>query len=283
MALPAADLLEKRLLRKVGRAVHDFGMIRGGERVLVALSGGKDSWTLLHCLEALRRRAPVIFEVAAVTIHPGYPWFDPEPVEAYCRAHGFRHWVEASKIYEIVEAHRDPGSSYCSFCSRLRRGVLYGVARREGFSRIALGHHADDLIETLLLSQFFTGEIKSMPPLLRAEDGVNVVIRPLCKVFEEDILAYAAARGFPLVGCGCPVCGARDTKRQQVKALLADWERGHPGIKASLLSSLGRVRREYLMERPETPGTADGAAGGGAAGTLSPAPSAAFAPRKGLR
>lgn len=250
MALPTADLLEKRLLRKVGRAIHDFGMIRAGDRVLVALSGGKDSWTLLHCLEALRRRAPVSFEVAAVTVHPGYPWFHTEAIEAYCREHGFRHWVEPSRIYEIVEAKRDPGSSYCSFCSRLRRGVLYGAAHREGFSRLALGHHADDLIETLLLGQFFTGEIKSMPPLLRAEDGVNVVIRPLCTVFEDDIRAYAKARGFPLVGCGCPVCGAKDMKRQQVKALLGELEKGHPGIKANLLSSLGRVRRGYLMERP---------------------------------
>ncbi len=246
----AADLLEKRLLRKVGRAIHDFGMIREGDRVLVALSGGKDSWTLLHCLEALRRRAPVSFEVLAVTVDPGFPGFRTEAVAAYCREHGFRHWVEPSRIYEIVEAKRDPGSSYCSFCSRLRRGVLYGVAEREGCTRLALGHHADDLIETLLLSQFFTGEIKSMPPVLRAEDGVNVVIRPLCTVFEEDIRAYAEAKGFPVVCCGCPVCGVEEMKRKQVKALLRDLERGHPGIKANMLSSLGRVRRGYLMEAP---------------------------------
>jgi len=246
-----AELLEKRILRKVGRAIHDFGMIREGDRVLVALSGGKDSWTLLHCLEALRRRAPVSFEVLAVTIDPGFPGFRTETVAAYCREHGFRHWVEPSRIYEIVEAKRDPGSSYCSFCSRLRRGVLYGVAEREGCTRIALGHHADDLIETLLLSQFYTGEIKSMPPVLRAEDGVNVVIRPLCTVFEEDIRAYAEVRGFPVVCCGCPVCGVEEMKRKQVKGLLRDLEQGHPGIKASMLSSLGRVRRGYLMEAPE--------------------------------
>jgi len=242
------SLLEKRILRKAGRAVTDFRMIDEGDRVLVALSGGKDSWTLLHCLESLRRRAPVGFEVHAVTVHPGFPGFRTEPVEAYCREQGITHWVEPSRIYEIVEAKRDPGTSYCSFCSRLRRGILYGLAQRRGYTKIALGHHADDLIETLLLSQFFTGEIKSMPPVLRAEDGVNVVIRPLCTVFEEDIRAYAEQRGFPVVCCGCPACGVEEMKRREVKALLRDLERGHPGIKANMLASLGRVRRGYLME-----------------------------------
>jgi tRNA 2-thiocytidine biosynthesis protein TtcA len=241
--------LEKKILRKTGRAIADFDMIVEGDRILVALSGGKDSWSLLHCLDALRRRAPIHFELAAVTVHPGFPGFDAEPVTRYCRQRGHRHWVERSRIYEIVEAKREPGSSYCSFCSRLRRGVLYGIAEREGYSKIALGHHADDLIETLLLSQFFTGEIKSMPPLLRADDGVNVVIRPLCNVFESDIRAFAAAQGFPIVCCGCPVCGVDDMKRRRVKALLGSLESEHPGIKASLLSSLGRVRPGYLMNR----------------------------------
>ncbi len=244
------ELLEKKILRKMGRAIADYDMIREGDRVLVALSGGKDSWTLLHGLEALRRRAPVRFELHAVTVHPGFPGFSTEPIEAYCRQHGFRHFVEPSRIYEIVEAKRTPGTSYCAFCSRLRRGVLYSLARRLGYTKIALGHHADDLIETLLLSQFFTGEIKSMPPVLRAEDGVNVVIRPLCLVFEEDIRRYALARGFPVVCCGCPVCGVEDQKRRRVKALLRQLEAEHPGIKASMLASLGRVRHGYLLDRP---------------------------------
>jgi tRNA 2-thiocytidine biosynthesis protein TtcA len=240
--------LEKKILRKTGRAIADFKMIAEGDRVLVALSGGKDSWSLLHCLESLRRRAPICFELAAVTIDPGFPGFCTDPVQRYCRQQGYRHWVEHSRIYEIVEAKRDPGSSYCSFCSRLRRGVLYGIAEREGYSKIALGHHADDLIETLLLSQFFTGEIKSMPPILRADDGLNVVIRPLCQVFEADVRAFAAAQGFPVVCCGCPVCGVEDMKRKQIKALLGSLERDHPGIKASMLASLGRVRPGYLMD-----------------------------------
>ncbi len=252
--------LERRILRKTGQAVVRYGMIDDGDRVLVALSGGKDSWTLLHCLHALRRRAPVRFEVVAVTVQPGFPGFDTRPVEAHCREMGYAHFTEPSRIYEIVEAKRDPASSYCSFCARLRRGVLYGVARREGCTKIALGHHADDLIETLLLSQFFTGEIKSIPPVLQAEDGENVVIRPLCRVFEADIRAFAAQQGFPVVCCGCPVCGAVDQKRKRVKALLGQLEAEHPGIKASMLSSLGRVRHGYLLD-PENRHRRHGLAG----------------------
>ncbi len=242
-------LLEKRILRRAGRAIADFGMISEGDRVLVALSGGKDSWTLLHCLEQLRRRAPISFELGAVTVHPGFPAFRTERLEDHCATFGFRHWVEASQIYEIVEAKRDPGSSYCAFCSRLRRGILYGIAQREGYTKIALGHHADDLIETLLLAQFFTGEIKTMPPVLRAEDGRNVVIRPLCTVFEREISTFAAGMEFPVVCCGCPVCGLEEQQRKRVKGLLRTLEAEHPGIKSNILASLGRVRHGYLMDR----------------------------------
>ena len=250
--MPPNDLLLKRILRKAGRAVHRFGMITEGDRVLVALSGGKDSWTLLHVLQTLQSRAPVRFEVHAVTIHPGFPGFLPEPVVDYCRERGWHHWVEPSRIYDIVEDKRDPESSYCAFCSRLRRGVLYGIARRLGYTKIALGHHADDLIETLLLGQFFTGEIKSMPPLLHADDGHNVVIRPLCTVFEQDVRQFAQQMEFPVICCGCPVCGTEEMKRKRVKSLLNQLEAEHQGIKASMLASLGRVRPKYLMAGPNT-------------------------------
>ncbi len=246
---PPDALLQKRILRKVGRAVAEFRMIEEGDRILVGLSGGKDSWTLLHCLEALRRRAPISFHVEAVTVHPGFPGFRTEQLEEGCRARGFQHFVEHARIFEIVEEKRSPDTSYCAFCSRLRRGVLYGVARRRRANKIALGHHADDLIETLLLAQFFTGEIKSMPPVLQADDGVNTVIRPLCTVFESDIRSFADAEDFPVVCCGCPVCGDQGMKRKRVKRLLNQLEEEHPGIKSSVLASLGRVRRRYLMER----------------------------------
>jgi tRNA 2-thiocytidine biosynthesis protein TtcA len=245
----ARERLEKKIVRAAGRAIGDFRMIQEDDRVLVALSGGKDSWALLHALHVLRRRSPVRFEVDAVTVHPGYPDFDPAPVEARCRALGYRHFVEPSRMYEIIEAKREPGSSYCAICSRLRRGILYGTANREGYTKIALGHHADDLIETLLLAELFTGEIKSMPPLLRADDGRNVVIRPLCYCFEEDLAAFAQEMGFPVVSCGCPVAGCTHTQRHRIKALLKGLENEHPGVKANLLSSLGRVRLRYLMVR----------------------------------
>lgn len=243
------ELLEKRILRKMGKAIEAHAMIKDGDRLMVALSGGKDSWTMLHCLELLRQRAPIDFEIHAVTVHPGFEAFDVAPLENYCREKGFKHFTCQSKIQEIVEEKRTPGSSYCSFCARLRRGILYGIAKKEGYSKVCLGHHADDLIETLLLNQFFTGEIKSMPPVLKAEDGYNILIRPLCTVFEADIETFALSQGFPVICCGCPVCGYEDTKRRRVKKMLLNLEEEHPGIKSNILASLGRVRHGYLMDQ----------------------------------
>lgn len=242
--------LSHGIIRRAGRAIGDYGMITGGDRILVALSGGKDSWVLLYVLGELRKRSPAKFDLTAVTVHPGYPDFDPTPIEDFCRERGYRHFTEPSNMFDIIEQKREPGSSYCSICSRLRRGILYSVAEREGFTKIALGHHADDLIETFLMAAFFTGEIKSMPPLLKAEDGRNVVIRPLCYVFEEEVVALATALGFPLISCGCVVSGCVHSQRHRMKALLARMEAEHPGVKANLLSSLGRVRTEFLMTRP---------------------------------
>jgi tRNA 2-thiocytidine biosynthesis protein TtcA len=246
----ALGRLEHKLVRKAGKAIGNFDMIREGDRILVALSGGKDSWALLRVLDLLRKRSPVRFEIDAVTVHPGYPDFDPAPVADHCRALGYRHFTEPSRMFDIIEEKRTPGSSYCAMCSRLRRGILYGIAEREGYTKIALGHHADDLIETFLLAAFFTGEIKSMPPVLHADDGRNVVIRPLCYCFEADIAAYSEGMGFPVVSCGCVMARCTHTERQRMKALLCKMEEEHPGVKANLLSSLGRVRPEYLMRRP---------------------------------
>lgn len=248
--------LAHNLVRRVGRAVGDYRMISAGDRILVALSGGKDSWVLLHALHELKKRAPVEFAIDAVTIHPGYSDFDPSPVAAHCEKLGWRHWVEPSEMYEIIEAKRHPGSSYCSICSRLRRGILYTLAQKGGYDSIALGHHADDLIETFLLAAFFTGEIKSMPPVLEADDGKNVVIRPLCYAYEDDIARLAEELEFPVVSCGCPIAGCVQTQRHRMKSMLKAMEAEHPGVKANLLSSLGRVRMKYLMVKPE--GAKDG-------------------------
>ena len=242
--------LDKSIVRKAGRAIGDYGMIVEGDRVLVALSGGKDSWALLYALDALRRKAPVSFSIVAVNIDPGFPGFRSDIVEAHLSGSGFEYHIERSNIYGVISGKMGPNElGYCSFCARLRRGVLYRLAGELSCTKIALGHHADDLIETLLMSAFYNGEIRSMPPRLLAEDGVNVVIRPLCYVFEEETRAFAKEQGFPVIGCGCPICGGSAMKRHKVKALLNKLEAEDPGIKLNLLAALGNIRPKYLMDK----------------------------------
>ena len=233
--------------RLAGRAIGDFGLIENHDRILVALSGGKDSWTLLHVLDDLRRRAPVTFSLVAVTVHPGFPGFDTSALERYLQERGFEYRVVQAPVHDLLIEKLGPGETPCGLCSRIKRGVLYTQARELGCTRIALGHHRDDFIETLLLNQFFNGKIKAMAPLLHADDGVNIVIRPLVYVPEEDILRYAAAAGFPVTCCACPACGDPDQKRVQMKQLLAELEQKHPGIKASLLAALGDVEGRHLL------------------------------------
>ena len=241
--------IEHDIRRLVGQAIGDFGLIEDGDRILVALSGGKDSWTLLHMLESLRRRAPVTFTLTALTVHPGFPGFQTDGIEASCRDRGFEHSVVQAPIHELMLEKLDPDDIPCALCSRIRRGVLYTQAAERGCTKIALGHHRDDIIETLLLNQFYNGTIKAMAPLLRADDGRNVVIRPLVYVPEEEIIAFASAAGFPIACCACPACGDPGQKRVQVKKLLTEWEARHPGIKASLLASLGDVQLRHLLDR----------------------------------
>ena len=238
-----------RIRRLVGQAIGDFGMIGEGDRVLVALSGGKDSWTLLQMLELLRLRAPVAFSLVAVTVHPGFPGFETGGIEAWLRDRGFEHRVVRAPVHDLLIDKLEPDDTPCPLCARIKRGVLYTQAAELGCTKIALGHHRDDFIETLLLNQFFNGRIKAMSPVLRADDGRNVVIRPLVYVPEEDIIAYASDAGFPVTCCACPACGDPDQKRVQVKELLARLEREHPGIKASLLASLGQVDLRHLLVR----------------------------------
>jgi tRNA 2-thiocytidine biosynthesis protein TtcA len=229
-------------------------MIEEGDRVLVAVSGGKDSYTLLHVLETLRRRAPVRFELLAVNVDQGWEGYRQDVVGEWLTARGFAHRLVRDDIAGIVRSRLDADDHYCSLCSRLRRGVLYRVAAELGATKVALGHHADDLIETLLLNQFFTGEIKSMPAARRTDDGRFVVIRPLAYTPEDMIAGFARAAGFPLVCCMCDACGDETMKRKQVKALLAQLETSHPGIKKSLFRSLTRVNTAHLLDRRQFDG-----------------------------
>lgn len=249
--------LEHRIQRLMGRAIGVFDLVRHGDRVLVALSGGKDSWTLLHILENLRQKAPVSFTLVAVTVHPGFPGFETGQIENYLRDHHYEYRVIQAPIHKLMLDKLGPDDMPCALCSRIKRGVLYTQAVELGCTRIALGHHRDDFIETLLLNQFYNGKIKAMAPLLHADDGRNVVIRPMVYVPEEDIIRYAAEAGFPIACCACPACGDPDQKRVQVKKLLNELEQAHPGIKASLLAALADIDRRHLLVQNSVPVTSD--------------------------
>ena len=233
----------------MGQAIGDFGLIEEGDRILCAMSGGKDSFVMLHLLENLRCRAPVKFELLAVNIDQGYRGFRTDVLEGYFREHGFKYHIERTDIAGVIDETMAVQDTHCSMCARLRRGVLYRLAPDLGCNKIALGHHADDLIETLLMSQFFNGELCSMPPLLRSRDGRNTVIRPLCYAWEKDIRKYSGEIGFPVICCACPACGDHSLQRMRMKVLLQKMETNHPGIKNSLLSSLSNVRAEHLLDR----------------------------------
>jgi len=242
---------EHYIRRLAGKAIGHFGMIENHDRILVALSGGKDSWTLLHILDNLRLRAPITFSLVAVTVHPGFPGFQTGLLEDYLRAHNFEYYIVPAPIHQLLLDKLTPDDTPCSLCSRIKRGVLYTQARELGCSKVALGHHRDDFIETLLLNQFYNGVIKAMTPLLRADDGVNVVIRPLVYVPEDDIICYASEGGFPITCCACPACGDQDQKRVKIKKLLSVLEQEHPGIKASLLAALADVDLRHLLVMSE--------------------------------
>ncbi len=237
---------ERGIRRLVGKAISDFSLIEDGDRILVALSGGKDSWTLLTILDRLRMRAPITFSLTAVTIDPGFPGFRTDGIARYLSEHGYEHRVVRVPVHDLVTEKLDPLDTPCCLCARMKRGALYTAATNLNCTKIALGHHRDDFIETLLLNQFYNGKIKAMAPRLRADDERNVVIRPLVYVPEENIIAYASEAGFPVTCCACPACGDPDHKRVQIKQLLAGLEQAHPGIKASLLAALGDIEPRHL-------------------------------------
>ena len=245
--------LEKRLARKATKAIVDFDMIEDGDRVMVGLSGGKDSWALMQLLDALRRRAPIEFSVVAVNVDSGYVDYKHETIARTCEARGWEYRIEHTKIGEIIDDKLDETATPCSLCARLRRGVLYRIASELGATKIALGHHADDFIETLLLNLFFSGSLKAMPARLLSDDRQHVVVRPLVYVSEEEAREYTEQAGLPVIGCCCPVCGDLSLQRQRMKRMLLDLECEHPGVKQSMLKALSNVAGRHLLDRRLNP------------------------------
>ena len=243
-----AGKLEKRLCRLVGEAIGDYGMIGAGDRVMVCLSGGKDSYGLLDVLLKLRERSPVSFELIAVNLdqrHPGYP---ERVLPDYLTALGIPFRIEVQDTYTVVKRVIPEGETMCGLCSRLRRGVLYRVARELGATKIALGHHRDDILETFFLNLFFGSKMKAMSPKLQSDDGEHVVIRPLAYVAESDLEAYAEVKQFPIIPCD--LCGSQPTlQRKQVKGMLAEWEKRNPGRIDSMFRALSNLVPSHLMDR----------------------------------
>ncbi len=246
--MPYRSDLETRLARKVTRAATEYGLIEDGDRILIGLSGGKDSWALIQILDVLRVRAPIRFSLAAVNVDSGYEGYRGDLVAKACADRGWEFRHVRTSIGALIEDKLDEGETPCSMCARFRRGVLYRVARETGATKIALGHHADDFLETLLLNLFFEGALKAMPAKLVSDDGAHVVIRPLVHVTEAEARQYTKERGLPIVGCCCPACGDLSMKRQRIKRLLAELEIEHPAIKHSMLKALANVAPRHLLD-----------------------------------
>ncbi len=243
-----ANKLRKRLCRLAGEAIADFGMIEDGDRVMVCLSGGKDSHGLLDVLWMLRHRAPVRFDVVAVNLDQKQPGFPADVLPRYLESRGIPFRIAEQDTYGVVRRVIPEGGTMCSLCSRLRRGVLYRVASELGATKIALGHHRDDLIATFFLNLFFGGKLKTMPPKLVSDDGRHVVIRPLAYVRERDLAAYAKLREFPIIPC--TLCGSQEhLQRRQVGEMLRAWERQHPGRLESIFGALGKATPSHLLDR----------------------------------
>ena len=240
--------LQKRLRRLAGEAIVDYNMIEDGDRVMVCLSGGKDSYTMLELLMSLQKSAPISFELVAVNLDQKQPGFPEHVLPQYLDALGIEYYILERDTYSVVKRVIPEGKTTCGLCSRLRRGTLYGFAEEIGAQKIALGHHRDDIVETLFLNMFFQGSLKAMPPKLLSDDGKNVIIRPLAYCKESDIERFAQARAFPIIPCN--LCGSQDhLQRVQVKEMLAQWEREYPGRVETIFKAVGNISPSQLADR----------------------------------
>jgi tRNA 2-thiocytidine biosynthesis protein TtcA len=245
--------LEARLAKKTTKAIVDFNLIEDGDRVMVGLSGGKDSWALIQILDVLRQRAPIRFSLVAVNVDSGYEGYQHKAVAEACVARGWEFYSEHTSIGQVIDDKLESDDTPCSLCARLRRGVLYRMARQVGATKIALGHHLDDFVETLLLNLFFAGALKAMPARLVSDNRQHVVIRPLVYVTEAEARAYTREYELPVIGCCCPACGDLSLQRQRVKRLILELEREHPNVKASMIKALGNVMPRHLLDRRLNP------------------------------
>jgi tRNA 2-thiocytidine biosynthesis protein TtcA len=241
------DRLEKRLLAEVARASHDFRLIEPGDRIMVAVSGGKDSHALLYLLRQIQRRAPFAFSLFALNVDQGHPGFPDRTLPEYFEREGYEYKIVTEDTYSVVKEKVPEGKTYCSLCSRLRRGILYTQAAQLGATKIALGHHRDDVIETLLLNLLYSGQLKAMPARLRSDDGRNVVIRPMVYLSEEELSEFATLKEFPIIPCD--LCGSQENlQRKQIKNLLNELNAKNPKVRANVFAALGNVRPSHLFD-----------------------------------
>ena len=238
---------EKKIVSAAGKAIKDFNMIKNNDHLMVCLSGGKDSWTLLKILQILQKKAPIKFKITAVNIDPNFQGYQNNKIAEYCEKNKIDLQVIKTEIKEIITEKQRPGSSFCAFCARLRRGAIYTTAEKLKATKIALGHHADDLIETLLLNMFFTGQLKSMAPIMRTDDQKHIVIRPLLYVQEKQIIEYTRQEKFPLIDCPCPKENKIE-QRQEIKKLIKKLAKNIPDIRTNIMRSMKKVIKSHLLD-----------------------------------